>query len=556
MSEAKQADEPVPPISIRMIARASAPTPSTLVRGGGVAVLAALAAMFAAAGARAGTYPMYQCGGASTAVAPGWSVYSFTTVASTVLSNTCANGGAIGDYVFSGGQPGAVTENGSSGSQVGLALNVPASAPDVTIKSITAQAIVSPVPGDDAWLGFASVGQALPGAVELPYGAGGDYTAPEQWTLPQGARDFEMYVNCSTDRSSPTCNFNDSTHVPALNDITLTLADSVPPTVGHVSGTLASAAAAGATVSGKQTLSFDASDTDSGVRSATLTLSPEGEGAPYSTTIDYGSECAYDSWNACPLTQNGSMFTLDTSALAGETYAVDLAASDAAGNDTTDYLGTVATKNVPDVPNGSPCPGAQLSLTVNGKPSIGPIRYGRTVLVRGALHCGTTPIPGATVALSGRGVGGLLATNAAGAFSYRVPAGPSRTLTFSYRAYSDDTKPAASAHVEIRVYPAISLRITPRHTHNGATISWRGRVAGGPYPAAGLTLLVQVKVGHRWETFDQLLTHNGLFAYSYKFLRTSTTTTYAFRVALPVSGAAGYDFLPADSRTIDVKVSP
>jgi hypothetical protein len=71
-----------------------------------------------------------------------------------------------------------------------------------------------------------------------------------------------------------------------------------------------------------------------------------------------------------------------------------------------------------------------------------------------------------------------------------------------------------------------------------------------------VTLLVQVKVGRRWETFDQLQTHNGLFAYSYKFLRTSTTTTYAFRVALPVSGAAGYDFLPAASRTINVKVSP
>jgi hypothetical protein len=196
------------------------------------------------------------------------------------------------------------------------------------------------------------------------------------------------------------------------------------------------------------------------------------------------------------------------------------------------------------------------SLTVNGKPSIGPIRYGRTVLVRGALHCGTTPIPGAAVALNGRGVRGLLATDAAGAFSYRVPAGPSRTLTFNYRAYSDDTKPAASAHLEIPVYPTISLHITPRQTRNGATVRWRGRVAGGPYPAAGLTLLVQVKVGRRWETFDQLLTHNGLFAYSYKFLRTSTTTTYAFRVALPVSGAAGYDFLPAASSIFDVKVSP
>jgi hypothetical protein len=542
-----------------MTARAPALTHSTLARGARVAVLTVLttvAAMLAATGARAGTYPMYQCGRASSAVAPGWSVYSFTTVASTVLSNTCANGGAIGDYVFSGGQPGAVTENGSSGSEVGLALNVPAGAPGVTIKSITAQAIVSPVTGDDAWLGFASAGQALPGGVELPYGASSDYTANEQWTLPQGARDFEAYVNCSTDRSSPTCNFNDSTHVPALNDIALTLADSVPPTVGHVSGTLAGAAAAGATVSGNQTLAFDASDANSGVRSATLTLTPEGAGAPYSTTIDYGPECAYDSWNACPLTQDASTFTLDTSVLAQDTYAVDLTASDAAGNDVSDYLGTVTTKNVPHIANGSLCAGAQLSLTVNGKAKLRPVRYGRRVLVRGRLHCGATPIPGAVVALSGQGVGGLLATDADGAFSYTVPAGPSRALTFNYFAYSDATSPAASAEVEISVYPAISLHITPRQTHNGATITWRGRVAGGPYPAGGLTLLVQVKVGRRWETFDQLQTHNGRFAYRYTFLRTTSPTTYKFRVGLPVSGAAGYDFLSADSRTVSVTVSP
>src|ERR1700733_13314513 len=110
-------------MSIHMITRAPALTHSTLARGARVAVLtvlATVAAMLAATGARAGTYPMYQCGSASSAVAPGWSVYSFTTVASTVLSNTCANGGAIGDYVFTGA-PGAVTENGSSGSEVGLA---------------------------------------------------------------------------------------------------------------------------------------------------------------------------------------------------------------------------------------------------------------------------------------------------------------------------------------------------------------------------------------------------------------------------------------------------
>ena len=48
-----------------------------------------------------------------------------------------------------------------------------------------------------------------------------------------------------------------------------------------------------------------------------------------------------------PLTQDASTFTLDTSALAQDTYAVDLTASDAAGNDVSDYLGYVTTKNVP-----------------------------------------------------------------------------------------------------------------------------------------------------------------------------------------------------------------
>jgi hypothetical protein len=497
---------------------------------------------------------MYQCRGSISAVASGWSVFSYNTLASTVLTNTCTSGGALGDYVFSNGQPGAVTENGSSGSEVGLALNVPGGAPGVTIASIAANVIVSPSTGDDAFLGFASAGQSLPGGVELPYGTGSDYTAPEQWTLPQGARDFEMYVDCSTDRSSTTCGFSESTHVPALNNVTLTLLDDVPPSVGQASGTLASAAAAGATVSGSQTLSFDASDAGSGVRSATLTFSPEGQGAPWSTTIDYGAQCSYDSWNACPTTENASTFTVDTSALPEDTYAVQLTATDAAGNRASDYLGTVTTRSVSHVANGFPCAGAKLSLAANGKAALGPVRYGSRVIVQGQLRCGNTPIPAAAVRLGGTGVGGLLETDAQGGFSYRLPAGPSRTLTFRYFAYSDSTSPEASASVKIGVYPSISLHITPRQTSNDGTIDWSGRVAGGPYPPGGLSLLVEVRAGRRWQTFDELMTHNGRFAYEYTFLRTTTATTYAFRVALPASGAAGYDYLPSHSRTVKVRV--
>jgi hypothetical protein len=472
-----------------------------------------------------------------------------------VLTNGCSDGGTLGDYVFTNGTPGAVTENGASGSQVGLALNVPTSSPDVTIQAIKATATVSTVTGDDAFLGFASAGEQLPGAAELPDGSSSGYSKTQQWTLPVGARDFETYVNCSTDHSSPTCNFADSTHVPALSNITLTLADSSPPTLSGLAGSLAAAARVGLTVSGNQTLSIAAADADSGVRSATLTLTPQAAGSPYSSTIDFSSQCTYSAWNACPLTEPANTFTVNTAALAPPAYAVELTATDAAGNKASDYLGTITTKTVPHVPNGLPCPGAQISLGAGGTARPRRVRYGAPVTITGRLHCGTTPIPGAAIELSGTAVAGLLQTDAKGVFSYRVPTGPSRTLHFRYFPYSDSSAPAASAKMRIGVYPTISLRINPRRTVNGATIIWRGRIRGGPYPSGGLTLLVQVRIGRRWQTFDQLLTRNGRFEYRYTFLRTTTTTTYAFRIALPSSGAAGYDYLATSSHAIRVQVS-
>jgi hypothetical protein len=526
-------------------------TRTVVARSAAIATLGVLGLLLSFPSARAGTYPMYQCGGGTTSVAPGWSAFGNDTQASTVISNGCSAGGTLGVYAFTG-QPGAVTENGDSGSQVGLALGVPASVPDVTIAGIDAQVTASAVTGDDAFLGFASGGD-LPGAAELPYGGSQPYTASEHWTLPVGARAFQAYVDCSTDRSSPTCNFAQSTQIPALSDITLTLVDDVPPSIGDFAGTLTGAAADNATVSGEQTLNFQATDTDSGVRSVAITLTPS-HGAPFVDTIDYASQCAYDSWNACPLTQNGST-TIDTSALSAGAYTMQATATDAAGNTDTVSLGTITTKTEPHLPNGAPCTGVQLALTLNGKAKLPPVRHGTRVLIRGRLHCGTTPDPGALITVTGGGINAAVSTNTTGRFEYLAPTGPSRTLTFSYLPYTDSSAPSARARASIRVFPAISLTIAPRHTRNDGTILWNGVVHGGPYPTAGLTLLVQVRAGRRWQTFDQLVTHNGRFAYAYTFLRTTIPITYEFRVALPVSGAAGYDYLPAASRAVAVHVN-
>jgi hypothetical protein len=315
-------------------------------RSGLFALAASTIALAAASAASAGTYPMYQCAPGTPAVSPGWSVFGVNTNASTVLWNTCSTGGAIGDYVSSNEQAGAVTENGHSGSQVGLQIDVPGSAPDVTIQSITAEVIGSSVTGDDAFMGFTSAGQVLPGEVELPYG-GSNYTAKDSWTLPQGARDFEAHVNCTTDKSSPTCYFADSVSVPALTDVTLTLTDSTPPALTSVSGALATAAADKSTVTGAQTLSFAGSDADSGVRSATLTLTPQSGGASYTHTFGFSAQCLYDSWNACPLTQTVSGFAVSTSSLKDDSYAVNLSITDAAGNLVSDPLGTIVSHNAP-----------------------------------------------------------------------------------------------------------------------------------------------------------------------------------------------------------------
>jgi hypothetical protein len=146
-------------------------------------------------------------------------------------------------------------------------------------------------------------------------------------------------------------------------------------------------------------------------------------------------------------------------------------------------------------------------------------------------------------------------TDSGGSFSYRLAPGSSRTLTFSYTAYSDDPAPTATSTMSVAVIPQIELRISPRRTRNHGTIVWHGDVTGGPYPDRGVFLLVQVRAGQRWATFDDLVSHRDRFAYKYTFRRTSRPTTYSFRVSLPDGGSAGYPYLWAASHVVRIHVA-
>ena len=183
--------------------------------------------------------------------------------------------------------------------------------------------------------------------------------------------------------------------------------------------------------------------------------------------------------------------------------------------------------------------------------------------MKGVLHCGTVPIRDARIAIVTLGgpasaaIDSSVQTALDGSFTYKVPAGPDRTLEFSYTAYSNDPGPSATATAAIMIRPRITLRIKPHRSSDGRTIHWTGTVIGGPYPQQGVALDVEVQEGRHWRIFDQVVANRkGQFRYRYRFHATNESTTYRFRVALPHTGAQGYAYTPGASNTVNVHVTP
>jgi hypothetical protein len=249
--------------------------------------------------------------------------------------------------------------------------------------------------------------------------------------------------------------------------------------------------------------------------------------------------------------------------------------TDAAGDQATAYDGTITTSGPSTIgvnggsisgagiANGqSPCAGEALELSINGKIKPPTVLYGKTVTVKGVLHCGTVPIRGARVLIATLGGPASAAINSSvrtaldGSFSYKVPKGPDRTLRFSYTAYSNDPGPSATATAAIIIRPAIKIKIKPHNSRNGHTIHWTGTVSGGPYPQQGVTLDIEVQDGRGWKIFDQVVARKGRFRYSYRFHATTQPTTYTFRVALPDSGSGSYPYSPGASNSVQVHVAP
>jgi hypothetical protein len=360
------------------------------------------------------------------------------------------------------------------------------------------------------------------------------------------------------------------------------LVDDTPPAVSGVSGPLV----AGGTLTGSQAVSFNAADGQSGVYGGSLIVDGHtvlsqildtNGGACQSLNVTADGQRSFEYAQPCASSVSASL-TLNTNLLAAGQHSLELIVEDAAGNKTVAYNGTITTSGPPmvgvngslsgrgpHIANGDPCAGEALDVVVNGKTRPPTIPYGKSVTVRGVLHCGTVPIRGARIAIVTLGgpasaaIDSSVQTALDGSFSYKVPVGPDRQLRFSYTAYSDDPGPSATETAAIKIRPRIKLTIKPHQTSNGHTIHWTGTVTGGPYPRQGVTLDVEVQEGRGWKIFDQVVANRkGKFRYSYRFHATNESTTYRFLVALPDSGSGSYPYTPsgAASNTVQVHVNP
>ncbi len=127
-------------------------------------------------------------------------------------------------------------------------------------------------------------------------------------------------------------------------------------------------------------------------------------------------------------------------------------------------------------------------------------------------------------------------TDAAGRFSIRVAAGPSRTFRFRYAASEATTDVVVDCSGRP---PAVGTN----HAQ-WTTVRFNGRVPGSG--AASTRVELQARADRRWVPFKTVLLRNGRFSGRYRFTRTTVTTRYRFRAV--VKADPNFPYAPGTRR--------
>jgi hypothetical protein len=391
---------------------------------------------------------------------------------------------------------------------------------------------------------------------------------------PSGSLGTKLYLNASCSGVSKyNCpsgsgDPNNYAAVVYLYAADLTLEQSAPPTATNVSGELASAS----TVTGTSDVAFDASDPGSGVYEAVFSV--DGQVVQSTVVDENGGRCrnvgqttdglaAFLYVQPCPASVSADV-GFDSTRVVNGVHHLVVSVTDAAGNTATVLDRTIDVENAPPPggPNGTNA-SAQATLSVgwaartSARLTVG---YGRAETIVGRLTAGgSVPIGSARVdILSTQAYVGArtaatasVTTNAAGAFTMRLPAGTSsRTLRFEY---SDalDSPPVVTKTLTLSVRAGVVLRVSPRTTSVGRSIRFSGRLLGAPIPRGGKLLVLEARSpGSAWLEFDVIRSDaRGYLHASYRF-KFPGPAQYQFRVLCEAE--ADYPFATGASNVVGV----
>lgn len=138
-----------------------------------------------------------------------------------------------------------------------------------------------------------------------------------------------------------------------------------------------------------------------------------------------------------------------------------------------------------------------------------------------------------------------------GRFQFRALRGPSRLLRFRYPG--SRMIRGRSTEVDLRVRSASMLHVSRRSVVNGEEVTFRGRLKGGPVPAGGKLIQLQVFSRGSWLTFATPRSGpRGKWRHRYRFSATRGRVHYRFRSWVPKE--AGYPYESGPSNRVAVTV--
>jgi hypothetical protein len=146
---------------------------------------------------------------------------------------------------------------------------------------------------------------------------------------------------------------------------------------------------------------------------------------------------------------------------------------------------------------------------------------------------------------------GTVTTGAHGHFAYGVDARASQALRFVFPGSA--VRLPAEDKVALLVSAHSSFKVSRTHVLNGQSVLFSGRVQGGPLPARGKFIELQVWLSDEWSTFRTIHSKaDGSWRIPYPFQRTCDVQHFKFRARLPAE--ASFPLETGLSRVLEVRV--